>query len=106
MPPSDSQTMCRKLVLRSGDTPVAGGGMAIPFSEYPTLSSPSSSSSASLGDLCAFAVKISSSPMAIRGIDFNFGKEPADTCTRDQQPDLRANFAFSSRCKFWSSAII
>ena len=50
-------------------------------------STASDSSSASLGDLCAFAVKNSSS-MAIRGIDFDFGKEPADTFTRDQHPDL------------------
>ncbi len=28
--------------------------------------------------------------LAIRGIDFDFGKEPADTFTRDQHPDLRA----------------
>lgn len=91
MPAPDSQTLCRKLFLRSGDTPVAGGSMKIPFLRYPTLSSPSSSSSASLGDLCAFVVKISSSPMAIRGIDFDFGKEPADTFTRDQHPDLRAD---------------
>ncbi len=31
MPPSDSQSLCRKLVLRSGDTPVAGGRMTIPL---------------------------------------------------------------------------
>jgi type I restriction enzyme M protein len=30
--------------------------------------------------------------MAIRGIDFDFGKEPADTFTRDQHPYLRADF--------------
>jgi type I restriction enzyme M protein len=27
--------------------------------------------------------------MAIRGIDFDFGKEPADTFTKDQHPDLK-----------------
>ncbi len=31
--------------------------------------------------------------MAIRGIDFDFGKEPADTFTRDQHPDLRADYS-------------
>ena len=30
--------------------------------------------------------------MAIRGIDFNFGKQPADTFLSDQHPDLRADF--------------
>ena len=34
--------------------------------------------------------------MAIRGIDFNFGKEPADTFTRDQHPDLRADFVMAN----------
>ena len=58
-------------------------------------STASDSSSAFLGDLCAFAVKNSSS-MAIRGIDFDFGKEPADTFTRDQHPDLRADFVMAN----------
>ena len=34
--------------------------------------------------------------MAIRGIDFDFGKEPADTFTRDQHPDLPANFVMAN----------
>lgn len=34
--------------------------------------------------------------MAIRGIDFNFGKEPADTFTNDQHPDLRADFVMAN----------
>ncbi len=38
--------------------------------------------------------------MAISGINFNFGKEPADTFTRDQHPDLRADLVFSTRRKF------
>ncbi len=29
------------------------------------------------------------------GIDFDFGKEPADTFTRDQHPDLRADFVMA-----------
>ena len=49
------------------------------------------SSSASLGDLCA--VKNSFSSMAIRGIDFDCGKERADTFTRDQHPALHALIA-------------
>ena len=57
-------------------------------------SSRSNSSSAPLGDLCAFAVQNSS--MTIRGIDFDFGKEPADTFTRDQHPDLRADFVMAN----------
>ena len=34
--------------------------------------------------------------MAIRGIDFNFGKEPANSFTNDQQPDLRADFVMAN----------
>ena len=38
--------------------------------------------------------------MAIRGIDFDCGKEPADTFTRDPHPDLRADFVMvNPRCK-------
>jgi type I restriction enzyme M protein len=34
--------------------------------------------------------------LAIRGIDFNFGKEPADTFTRNQHTDLRADFVLAN----------
>ena len=34
--------------------------------------------------------------MVIRGIDFNFGKEPANTFTNDQHPDLRADFVMAN----------
>jgi type I restriction enzyme M protein len=34
--------------------------------------------------------------MAIRGIDFNFGKQPADTFTNDRHPDLRADFVMAN----------
>ena len=34
--------------------------------------------------------------MAIRGIDFNFGKKAADTFTDDQHPDLRADFVLAN----------
>jgi type I restriction enzyme M protein len=34
--------------------------------------------------------------LAIRGIDFNFGREPADTFTRNQHPDLRADFILAN----------
>jgi type I restriction enzyme M protein len=34
--------------------------------------------------------------MAIRGIDFNFGKQPADTFLSDQHPDLRADFVMAN----------
>lgn len=34
--------------------------------------------------------------MAIRGIDFNFGKEPANTFTNDQHPDLRADYVMAN----------
>ena len=34
--------------------------------------------------------------LAIRGIDFNLGKEPGDTFTRNQHPDLRADFILAN----------
>jgi len=34
--------------------------------------------------------------LAIRGMDFNLGKEPADTFLRDQHPDLRANYIMAN----------
>ncbi|WP_281988959.1 type I restriction-modification system subunit M [Aquimarina aggregata] len=34
--------------------------------------------------------------MAIRGIDFNFGKGPADTLNNDQHPDLRADYIMAN----------
>ena len=34
--------------------------------------------------------------LAIRGIEFNLGREPADTFTRNQHPDLRADFILAN----------
>ena len=34
--------------------------------------------------------------LAIRGIDFNLGREPADTFTKNQFPDLRADFILAN----------
>lgn len=34
--------------------------------------------------------------MAIRGIDFNFGRAPANSFTNDQHPDLRADFVMAN----------
>ncbi len=34
--------------------------------------------------------------MAIRGIDFNFGKEPTNSFTSDQHPDLRADYVMAN----------
>jgi len=34
--------------------------------------------------------------LAIRGIDYNLGREPEDTFTRNQHPDLRADFVLAN----------
>ncbi|MCB2385864.1 class I SAM-dependent DNA methyltransferase [Thalassolituus alkanivorans] len=46
--------------------------------------------------------------MAIRGLDFNFGKEPASTYTNDQHPDLRADFVMANppfNMKEWDAGV-
>ncbi len=46
--------------------------------------------------------------MVIRGIDFNFGKEPASTYTNNQHPDLRADFVMANppfNMKEWDTGV-
>lgn len=46
--------------------------------------------------------------MVIRGLDFNFGKEPANTFTNDQHPDLRADFIMANppfNMKEWDTGV-
>lgn len=46
--------------------------------------------------------------MAIRGIDFNFGKAPANTYSNDQHPDLRADFVMANppfNMKEWKAGV-
>ncbi len=46
--------------------------------------------------------------MVIRGLDFNFGKEPANSFTNDQHPDLRADFIMANppfNMKEWDSGV-
>ncbi len=56
-----------------------------------------------LGDVAIFGQeanpttwRLAAMNLAIRGIDFNLGTEPADTFTRDQFPDLRADFILAN----------
>ena len=52
--------------------------------------------------------RLASMNMAIRGIDFDFGKEPASTYTRDQHPDLRADFIMANppfNMKEWKDGV-
>lgn len=46
--------------------------------------------------------------MAIRGLDFDFGKEPANTFTNDQHPDLRADVVMANppfNMKEWDAGV-
>ncbi len=46
--------------------------------------------------------------MVIRGLDFNFGREPANTFTNDQHPDLRADFIMANppfNMKEWDTGV-
>jgi len=56
-----------------------------------------------LGDLSVYGQesnpttwRLAAMNMAIRGIDFNFGKTPANSFTNDQHPDLRADFVMAN----------
>ncbi len=52
--------------------------------------------------------KLASMNMAIRGMDFDFGKEPASTYTRDQHPDLRADYIMANppfNMKEWNAGV-
>ena len=52
--------------------------------------------------------RLASMNMAIRGMDFDFGKEPANTFTRDQHPDLRADFIMANppfNMKEWNAGV-
>jgi type I restriction enzyme M protein len=40
--------------------------------------------------------RLSAMNMAIRGIDFNFGKKPGDTFSQNQHPDLKADFIMAN----------
>jgi type I restriction enzyme M protein len=52
--------------------------------------------------------RLASMNMAIRGMDYDFGKEPASTYTRDQHPDLRADFIMANppfNMKEWNTGV-
>jgi type I restriction enzyme M protein len=52
--------------------------------------------------------RLASMNMAIRGMDFDFGKEPANSFTRDQHPDLRADFVMANppfNMKEWKNGV-
>jgi type I restriction enzyme M protein len=52
--------------------------------------------------------KLASMNMAIRGMDYDFGKEPASTYTRDQHPDLRADYIMANppfNMKEWNAGV-
>jgi type I restriction enzyme M protein len=52
--------------------------------------------------------RLASMNMAIRGMDFDFGKEPANTFSRDQHPDLRADYVMANppfNMKEWKAGV-
>ncbi|MCK9201294.1 MAG: type I restriction-modification system subunit M [Gallionella sp.] len=52
--------------------------------------------------------KLACMNMAIRGMDFDLGKEPASTYTRDQHPDLRADYIMANppfNMKEWNAGV-
>ncbi|HKR11822.1 MAG TPA: class I SAM-dependent DNA methyltransferase [Pyrinomonadaceae bacterium] len=52
--------------------------------------------------------RLASMNMAIRGLDFDFGKEPANTFSREQHPDLRADYIMANppfNMKEWNAGV-
>lgn len=52
--------------------------------------------------------RLASMNMAIRGMDFDFGKEPASTYTKPQHPDLRADYIMANppfNMKDWNEGV-
>jgi type I restriction enzyme M protein len=52
--------------------------------------------------------RLASMNMAIRGMDFDFGKEPANTFSRDQHSDLRADYIMANppfNMKEWNTGV-
>lgn len=52
--------------------------------------------------------RLASMNMAIRGLDYDFGKEPASTYSRPQHPDLRADFIMANppfNMKAWKEGV-
>jgi type I restriction enzyme M protein len=52
--------------------------------------------------------RLASMNMAIRGMDFDFGKEPANTFSRNLHPDLRADFIMANppfNMKEWNAGV-
>jgi type I restriction enzyme M protein len=52
--------------------------------------------------------RLASMNMAIRGLDYDFGKEPASTYTRARHPDLRADFIMANppfNMKAWKEGV-
>lgn len=52
--------------------------------------------------------RLASMNMAIRGMDYDFGKEPASTYTRPQHPDLRADYIMANppfNMKDWKDGV-
>ncbi|MBX3619079.1 MAG: type I restriction-modification system subunit M [Rhizobacter sp.] len=52
--------------------------------------------------------RLASMNMAIRGMDFDFGREPANTFSRDQHPDLRADYIMANppfNMKEWNAGV-
>jgi type I restriction enzyme M protein len=52
--------------------------------------------------------RLASMNLAIRGMDFDLGKEPANTFTRDQHPDLRADYIMANppfNMKDWNAGV-
>lgn len=112
-PASIVQTLVAVLAPHQGQVydPCCGsGGMFVQSEKFIT------SHGGKLGDVSIYGQesnpttwRLAAMNLAIRGIDFNFGKEPSDTFTRNQHPDLRADFVLANPpfniSDWWSASL-
>ncbi len=99
-PRSIVKTLVAVLAPHTGkvyDPCCGSGGMFVQSEEF------IESHGGKMGDVAIFGQeanpttwRLAAMNLAIRGIDFNLGREPADTFTRDQFPDLRADFILAN----------
>ncbi len=96
----DIMSMMRPNAVGNGDISLAPKVMAIMFVQSEKFIE---AHGGKLGDVSIYGQesnpttwRLAAMNLAIRGIEYNLGREPGDTFTRNQHPDLRADFILAN----------